>query len=48
MLRQDEVVAKELEASLAASEYGGPHKHCFTCYSFTLCSKQEDYCDFTR
>ena len=31
--------------------YAGPHKHCYNCYSFTLCSRnsdKEESCDFTR
>ena len=35
--------------------YGGPHKHCFTCYNFTLCSRnsnaeknEEISCDFAK
>jgi hypothetical protein len=26
----------------------GLHKHCYTCYSFTLCSRDGDGCDFIQ
>ena len=31
-------------------DYGGPHRHCYFCYSFTLCNMRNDTdqsCDFT-
>lgn len=49
MDEDEEVVVRQLEAD--SGRFGGPHKHCYTCYSFKLCSRhpdQDDSCDFTR
>ena len=32
-------------------DYGGPHKHCYSCYSQNLCSrktKSDDSCDYVK
>ena len=48
MDEENEALARQIEASLS---FGGPHKHCFTCYSFTRCTRDHDKeqsCDFAK
>ena len=34
-LRQEEEEEEDKEEFI---DYGGPHRHCYFCYSFTLCN----------
>ena len=51
---EDDDRARQLDNEL---NFGGPHRHCFNCYSFTLChqrdgknhmNSEEESCDFTK
>ena len=43
-MEEEEEIARQIEANF----YGGPHKHCFSCYSYILCDKSEDACEFAK
>ena len=35
---EDDDRARQLDNEL---NFGGPHRHCFNCYSFTLCHQRD-------
>ena len=43
-MEDDEELARQIDSN---DYFGGPHKHCFTCYSHVLCDHSDDACDFT-
>ena len=43
-MEDDDELARQIDSN---DYFGGPHKHCFTCYSHVLCDHSDDACDFT-